>query len=301
MNTHIITEKDFRHFKRQAKKLAKEQRLKHTEALDIVAKKNHFHHWKHVVENKKRVEASEIAFKSGLIIALDIKDSENVEDGIYFVRDKFVPYFCECDLYKEYIKGSTEIDREQSLIDCRDYILNDLVFLRYLSETPSSINKALSIIQQWIFPSVCYVWLNAQFYDADKLGEVQEKKYTLESFFNKDIVIGSGFDNKEQFNRTFHLKFVEGARIALVKYDGSGNAETLTPRQDLYPYSGSYSWGYKGSGVLNLAYAVLGNCLVSDTNTIEKNVVRFVEEFLSELDGDSEHIFSEAEIVSFLN
>jgi len=46
---------------------------------------------------------------------------------------------------------------------------------------------------------------------------------------------------------------------------------------------------------------MISYCLVSDTNTIKKNVIRFVEEFLSELDGNSDHIFSESEIVSFLN
>lgn len=183
---NIITKKDLRFFKRQAKILVKEVGIKHTEALEVVAKRNHFNNWNQIVQHYKKAE--------------NLNNSQNSDE------------------------------------------------------------------------------------------------YTLEDFFNSDIEINNSIEHK----KTFHLKIIDGAKVVLVKHDGFGNPETLTPKQDLYPYTGSYSWGYKGSGVLNLAYAVLGNCLVSDTETIEKNVIRFVEEFLSELDSNTEHVFSESEIISFL-
>lgn len=54
------------------------------------------------------------------------------------------------------------------------------------------------------------------------------------------------------------LRIVEGAGVALYRNKPDGGAENLPTRRDLYQYEGGYSWGYKGSGAVNLAHAIAG-------------------------------------------
>ena len=85
------------------------------------------------------------------------------------------------------------------------------------------------------------------------------------------------------------LRKVEGASVALIQNEGNA-AEILPTRYDLFQYRGGFSWGYKGSGVRNLAYAIGARLSERTTQVdIEEIVEILIEDILSQLDGDRNH------------
>jgi mannitol/fructose-specific phosphotransferase system IIA component len=88
------------------------------------------------------------------------------------------------------------------------------------------------------------------------------------------------------------LRIVEGAGVALVKTCDDSEAELLPTRYDLYQYRGGIAWGYKGSGVTNLAYAIAAR-LTEDMHHEDVNVAFVAEAILNNvlcyLDENAEH------------
>ena len=95
MNIQILlTSKDVEHLKQKARKLKQEEGITHTQALDKIAQRAKFNHWHHVCESYKRIEPTETAYRSGVIIAMDIKDADDFYDEEnLFVEDEY-GYFC---------------------------------------------------------------------------------------------------------------------------------------------------------------------------------------------------------------
>ena len=52
------------------------------------------------------------------------------------------------------------------------------------------------------------------------------------------------------------LRKVENASVALFTDDVLASTEMLPTRYDLFQYTGGVAWGYKGTGVQNLGYAI---------------------------------------------
>lgn len=88
------------------------------------------------------------------------------------------------------------------------------------------------------------------------------------------------------------LRIVEGACVALVKASDDSEAELLPTRYDLYQYRGGIAWGYKGSGVTNLAYAIAAR-LTEDMqdNDVDVGFVAnaILNNVLCHLDENAEH------------
>ncbi len=91
--------------------------------------------------------------------------------------------------------------------------------------------------------------------------------------------------------KIFLLRIVEGGKVALYKVGDQTTPEMLRPRPDWYQYEGGYAWGYSGSGVFNLAYAILGKW--EDEEILANDIV---EKVLSKLDGEHEHTLTESQI-----
>lgn len=57
-------------------------------------------------------------------------------------------------------------------------------------------------------------------------------------------------------SQAVHLKFFNGARVALMEHRGP--IEQLPTRYDQFQYDGGLNWGTKGSGSMALATAIAG-------------------------------------------
>lgn len=91
---------------------------------------------------------------------------------------------------------------------------------------------------------------------------------------------------------TILLRHVEGGGVAMHRAHEDGVAESIPARYDLFKYDGGYSWGYKGTGVQALSYAV-ANIALRSHGAGDADVHRcariILEEVLCNLDGDEEH------------
>ena len=94
------------------------------------------------------------------------------------------------------------------------------------------------------------------------------------------------------------LKIIDGASVALVCDDENSKPEMLQTRYDLYRYRGGVAWGYKGSGVQSLSYAIAGR-LSEDVRDIEvhRAAGEILDNILSKLEGDQEHIIDHSMLI----
>jgi hypothetical protein len=91
---------------------------------------------------------------------------------------------------------------------------------------------------------------------------------------------------------TILLRHVEGGGVAMHRAHEGGVAEAIPARYDLFKYDGGYSWGYKGTGVQALSYA-LANIALRLHGPVEAEIHRcarvILEDVLCRLDSDEEH------------
>lgn len=97
-------------------------------------------------------------------------------------------------------------------------------------------------------------------------------------------------------NYVIHLKIIEGAYIAIIKA-GDSCGEMLGTRYDLFPSNGGISWGYKGEGVRNLAFAIAAK-FCRDPAQIEQYAYNLLDNLLCHLDNDKEHSIESEQIES---
>jgi hypothetical protein len=97
------------------------------------------------------------------------------------------------------------------------------------------------------------------------------------------------------------LRKVEGANVAIVRNDDGSAPELLPTRFDLFNYRGGIAWGYKGSGVRNLAYAIAARLLEGNRSlNIGEVVDCLIDELLSKLDGNQDHDINEDELIKLI-
>ena len=71
----IFSSATFGKWKQEARALKRSSALPHHQALDQVAIAKGFDNWHHVVTEAKLNRLSEAAYRSGLVVAYDIKDA----------------------------------------------------------------------------------------------------------------------------------------------------------------------------------------------------------------------------------
>ena len=101
----------------------------------------------------------------------------------------------------------------------------------------------------------------------------------------------------------FLLTHAHEAKVALFK-SGSNPYENLPTRYDLFPYRGGYAWGYSGTGVQNLAHAIMGKIFEADKERLADITVlsaTLVERVLSLLDKESDHELNSLDILRKLD
>ncbi|RMU10620.1 DUF6166 domain-containing protein, partial [Pseudomonas savastanoi] len=91
------------------------------------------------------------------------------------------------------------------------------------------------------------------------------------------------------------LRVVEGAGVALWRSSPAGQAELLPTRRDLFQYEGGYSWGYKGEGCKNLAFAIIGRVYECDDLSSEdmyEKAMKLVDTLIPALQQQMNHDLS---------
>jgi hypothetical protein len=123
----------FGKWKQQARALKRSADLSHHQALDLVAKANRFDNWHQVVTEAKANRVSEAAYRSGLVVAYEIKDAtESWIPDVSFVDDPRVYLFCRNDVLAWFRRGDEEAEGEE-----KDAIPNDLA--EYMEEFESGL------------------------------------------------------------------------------------------------------------------------------------------------------------------
>ncbi|MEQ0866955.1 DUF6166 domain-containing protein [Pseudomonas aeruginosa] len=91
------------------------------------------------------------------------------------------------------------------------------------------------------------------------------------------------------------LRFLEGAFVALYRYNDDSDAEILPTRQDLYQYGGGYAWGYNGSGPANLSHAIAAKVFEFDNlekPELQARAYAILDQLVSKLAEEKEHDLS---------
>lgn len=93
------------------------------------------------------------------------------------------------------------------------------------------------------------------------------------------------------------LRIVEHVHIAIRRCQGS--TQLLKPRPDLFRYQGSFAWGYSGTGVKSLAYALVADACEAQALSldIDQHAHALVLNLLSGLSDEREYRFTDLQIL----
>lgn len=195
--------------KRLAKTLRKSTGTSLAVALDAIAKKHGYQHWKHVsvcleqtasVSRSKPLPESlkdlldraaarnpasadsQKAFAQGFVFAMDIKDAEELSPTSEYAECDDGWHLAARDLWRELVHyrddetGATLVET-QSPEGLASTALDDLQnyrFFRYLGAVaPASLEEAYKQINQLSFFPPTHIWLGGKFIDIDEIPEIR--------------------------------------------------------------------------------------------------------------------------------
>ena len=118
----------------------------------------------------------------------------------------------------------------------------------------------------------------------------EEKRMTLDDFDFSKVKINPPKPTQDQAHVL--LRTVEGAGVALWRESPTGQAELLPTRRDLFKYEGGYSWGYRGEGCKNLAFAIVGRAYEFDDlspDDLYEKAIKLVETLIPTLEQHVDH------------
>lgn len=84
----VISKKDVEQFKQRARKVKREQKISHQQALDVVAVQMKFHHWKHFLSWREKSAEIEQAFYKGCVFAFDSGENVDLDDGTLIALER---------------------------------------------------------------------------------------------------------------------------------------------------------------------------------------------------------------------
>lgn len=168
-----IWSKDIERLKRRARELKRRVGMPHHQALDLVAQQLGLAHWHHVITAHAAMQPTELAFRRGLVIALDIKDALDLGDTAPFVRDDDLAPLCRADLYQDLCHSLDEelqapmsqLYDERELQSWCDEVVNEHFFYRWAGHgaIPSTTEDILAVVRTFSFWPPRYVWRGGQF------------------------------------------------------------------------------------------------------------------------------------------
>lgn len=171
---HVFSSAVFGKWKQQARALKRSSELSHYQALNQIAIANRFENWHHVVNEAKLNLLSETAFRSGLVVAYDIKDAtESWRPDDSFVDDWRAMHFCEGDIFTFYRQTDDEAEGEERAAiptDINEYReefnewLTNIALFRYCGPTlPATPTKVLPLLVERCFFAPMFFWLHGRF------------------------------------------------------------------------------------------------------------------------------------------
>jgi hypothetical protein len=159
---YVFSVATFGKWKQQARALKRSGHMPHHQALDHIAKSKGFDNWHHLITEAKLNSDSGTAYRSGLVVACDIKDamdSWNPDES--FVDDSRVLHFCEQDIFAWYRRSDDEAEGEEKAAiptDPTEYReefdewLNNVYLFRYAGPSlPPTPTKVLPLLRERCF------------------------------------------------------------------------------------------------------------------------------------------------------
>lgn len=173
---YIFSSATFGKWKQQARALKKSGDLSHVQALDHIARINRFDSWRHVVTEAKLNRISETAYRSGLLVAYDVKDAmDNWRSDDSFVDDFRAFEFCRADIFAWYQRGDDEAEDEERLAipqDPSEYQeefdewLTNVHLFRYVGPVvPPTPWEVLPLLDDRCFFAPMFIWHRGKFID----------------------------------------------------------------------------------------------------------------------------------------
>lgn len=173
---YIFSSATFGKWKQQARALKKSSDLSHVQALDHIARINRFDSWRHVVTEAKLNRITETAYRSGLLVAYDIKDAlDNWRPDDSFADDFRAFEFCKADILAWYRRGDDEAEGEEKLAipqdpsECQeefDEWLTNVYLFRYTGTVvPATPTKVLPLLNERCFFAPMFFWHCGRFID----------------------------------------------------------------------------------------------------------------------------------------
>jgi hypothetical protein len=166
----------FGKWRQEARALKRSTELSHHQALEQIAKQNQFASWRHVVAEAKLNRISESAYRTGLVVAYDIKDAmDNWSSDESFVDDFRAFHFCQGDIFEWYRRNDDEAEGEERDAipsDPADYRegfdewLTNVHLFRYTGAAlPPTPTKVLPLLNERCFFGPMFFWYRGRFVD----------------------------------------------------------------------------------------------------------------------------------------
>lgn len=179
--SRFVTTDDFERFKQDARKLKREQKIQHHEALDLVAKRARFANWHQVTKAHQAMQPTEHAIRHGIVIAMDTKDAFGLGDKIelkgnhgHFVSDQLLPEFYRKTFTEMAFNGIDEEDgrankerwTKELLQECvDDWLYGEQLFYRFVGDQPpTDAQEVMALVAKTHFWGPQFVWIKGQMY-----------------------------------------------------------------------------------------------------------------------------------------
>lgn len=169
--------------KKRAKRLVKSKGIKHHEALELVAQQFRLPNWKSFLDSVEPFQATEEAFRHGVVIAMDMKDGMDLLDSEsqIFIEDQGIILLADQDkelrkVYKEVLRMDLEILEEKRKVEDFSVAEFNQEFLEFLEgmmffrldpkiSAPKDVNEVIDLVKQHCFWVPSYVWIKGEFYE----------------------------------------------------------------------------------------------------------------------------------------
>jgi hypothetical protein len=175
-NQYLFSSLTFGRWKQEARALKRSTNLLHHQALEHVAKSKGFEDWHHVVREAKLNLTTEAAYRSGLLVAYDVKNA--MDDWVpddSFVDDWRALHFCANDVLAWYRRGDDEAEGEEKHAipsnpdeyqeEFENWLTNICLF-RYCGPTvPATPRAVLPLLNERCFFAPMFFWHQGQFVD----------------------------------------------------------------------------------------------------------------------------------------
>jgi len=171
VNTFIVPNIALEKLRQKARKLKRDQNIRHYQALDNVALESGFDHWHHAVDSAKLTSLTENAYYNGFVIAMDVKDAQSFTDPQNrFVEDERFRYLVRSEFIATY-KSELELDgvtlTDEEIKDDVETDMQNYIFFRYQGlDIPKSVDAGLKMVAECSYWPPMYLWLNGEYVDT---------------------------------------------------------------------------------------------------------------------------------------